>query len=165
LPEKDVEMSEPLPPNLSIRRAVAADAACVQALTRQAYAKWVPVIGREPLPMAADYDRAVREHIVDLLFVGAEPAGLIEMVNEGDHLLIENVAIASAFQRRGYGGLLVAHADEVARSLRLHRLRLYTNAQFAGNVGFYGRHGYAIDREEPFKGGVTVHMSKKIDAV
>ncbi|HKV14074.1 MAG TPA: GNAT family N-acetyltransferase [Reyranella sp.] len=157
-------MSEPLPPNLSIRRAVAADAACVQALTRQAYAKWVPVIGREPLPMAADYDRAVREHIVDLLFVGAEPAGLIEMVNEGDHLLIENVAIASAFQRRGYGGLLVAHADEVARSLRLHRLRLYTNAQFAGNVGFYRRHGYAIDREEPFKGGVTVHMSKKIDA-
>ncbi|HEU4825445.1 MAG TPA: GNAT family N-acetyltransferase [Dongiaceae bacterium] len=161
-------MSQPLPPylptGLSIRRAVAGDVAHVQALTRQAYAKWVPAIGREPLPMAADYDRAVREHIVDLLFVVSEPAGLIEMVNEGDHLLIENVAIAPAFQRRGYGGLLVAHADEVARSLRLGTLRLYTNARFAGNVDFYRRHGYTVDREEPFKGGITIHMSKKIDA-
>lgn len=114
--------------------------------------------------MAADYDRAVREHIVDLLFVVSEPAGLIEMVNEGDHLLIENVAIAPAFQRRGYGGLLVAHADEVARSLWLGTLRLYTNARFAGNVDFYRRHGYMVDREEPFKGGITVYMSKRIDA-
>jgi GNAT superfamily N-acetyltransferase len=136
----------------------------VQALTRQAYAKWVSVIGREPLPMAADYDRAVREHIVDLLFAGADTAGLIEMVNEGDRLLIENVAIAPAFQRRGYGGLLVTYAEEVARSLSLRTLRLYTNARFAGNVDFYRGHGYAIDREEPFKGGITVHMSKTIDA-
>jgi len=162
-------MSQPLPlhrsPDLSIRRAGAGDAACVLALTRQAYAKWVPVIGREPLPMAADHDRAVREHIVDLLLVGAEPAGLIEMVDEGDHLLIENVAIAPAFQRRGCGGVLVAHAEEVARSLRYRTLRLYTNSRFAGNVEFYRRHGYAVDREEPFEGGLTVHMSKKIDAV
>jgi GNAT superfamily N-acetyltransferase len=161
-------MSEPpapyLSPGLSIRRAVDADAACVCALTRQAYAKWVPVIGREPLPMAVDYDRAVREHSVDLLLVAGEPAGLIEMVDEGDRLLIENVAIAPAFQRRGYGSVLVAHAEEVARSLRLRTLRLYTNARFAGNVELYRRHGYAVDREEPFRGGVTVHMSKRIDA-
>lgn len=157
-------MSQPLPPTLSIRRAVAGDAARVQALTRQAYAKWVPVIGREPLPMAADYDRAVGEHIVDLLLVASEPAGLIEMVDERDRLLIENIAIAPAFQRRGYGGLLVAHAEEVARSLRLGTLRLYTNARFAGNVEFYRRHGYVVDREEPFEGGVTVHMSKALAA-
>ena len=33
---------------LTLRRAAAADAAAVRALTREAYAKWVPVIGREP---------------------------------------------------------------------------------------------------------------------
>ena len=43
------------------------DASAVRELTRTAYAKWVPVIGREPKPMGADYDRAVRDHIVDLL--------------------------------------------------------------------------------------------------
>lgn len=112
--------------------------------------------------MAADYDRAVREHIIDLLFAGGELAGLIETVNAGDHLLIENVAIAPAFQRQGLGGRLVEHAEGVARSLRLPELRLYTNARFAGNVEFYRRHGYAVDREEPFKGGITVHMSKVV---
>ncbi len=35
----------------ALRRAVADDAAAVRVLTREAYAKWVTVIGREPLPM------------------------------------------------------------------------------------------------------------------
>ncbi|WIM11161.1 MAG: GCN5-related N-acetyltransferase [Enhydrobacter sp.] len=157
-------MNQLLPPNMSIRRALAADAPRIRGLTRSAYAKWIVAIGREPLPMAADYDRAVREHIVDLLFVGAELAGLVEMVDGGDHLLIENVAIAPSFQRQGYGGLLVTQAERVAHSLRLPELRLYTNARFAGNVEFYRRHGYAVNREEPFKGGITVFMSKKVDA-
>ena len=155
-------MTYSMPANVSIQRAGAADADRVRALTRASYAKWIPVIGREPLPMAADYERAVRDHIVDLMFVGTEFAGLVETVNEGDHLLIENVAIGPAFQRKGYGGLLVAHTEQIARSLQLPELRLYTNAQFAGNVDFYRRHGFAVDREEPFKGGITVYMSKRV---
>jgi ribosomal protein S18 acetylase RimI-like enzyme len=155
-------MTQSEPANVSIRRAKASDADRVRTLTRSSYAKWIPVIGREPLPMVADYERAVRDHIVDLMFVGTELAGLVETVNEGDHLLIENVAIAPAFQRKGYGSLLVAHAEQVARSLQLPELRLYTNAQFAGNVDFYRRHGFAVDREEPFKGGITVYMSKRV---
>ena len=39
---------------------------------------------------------------------------------------------------------------------------LYTNKLFAGNVQLYLRLGYAIDREEPFLGGMTVHMSKPL---
>jgi GNAT superfamily N-acetyltransferase len=155
-------MTHSRPANVSIRRTDASDAGRVRALTHSSYAKWIPVIGREPLPMAADYERAVRDHIVDLMFVGTELAGLVETVNQGDHLLIENVAIGPAFQRKGYGGLLVAHAEQVARSLQLPELRLYTNAQFAGNVDFYHQHGFAVDREEPFKGGITVYMSKRV---
>jgi ribosomal protein S18 acetylase RimI-like enzyme len=159
-----MKMVQSTPEAMSIRRALPADAADVRALTRASYAKWVPVIGREPLPMAADYDRAVREHIVDLLFVGAGMAGLIETVDEGDHLLIENVAIAPSFQRQGLGRHLLAHAERLARALGRPELRLYTNALFAGNVDFYRRHGYRVDREEPFKGGITVYMSKRLPA-
>jgi len=55
-----------------LRRATPADATAVRDLTRAAYAKWVPVIGREPGPMNADYDLAIRDHMVDLLHLGSE---------------------------------------------------------------------------------------------
>jgi GNAT superfamily N-acetyltransferase len=148
--------------DIQIRRAGQADAAAIRELTRSAYAKWVPLIGREPAPMAADYDRAVREHMIDLLFMGAGLVALIETVNKADHLLIENVAVAPPYQGRGYGKLLLDHADQLAASLGLPELRLYTNQRFVTNVELYGRLGYAIDREEPFMGGFKIHMSKRV---
>ena len=114
--------------------------------------------------MTADYDRAVREHMIDLLYVDAELAALIETVTRADHLLIENVAVSPAFQGRGYGSFLLDHAEHLAASLRLPELRLYTNKQFATNIAIYRRRGYTIDREEPFRGGFMVHMSKRLTA-
>ena len=70
-----------------LRRATAADVHVVRELTRAAYAKWVPIIGREPKPMTADYDIAVRDHRIDLLEIDGTLAGLIEMIDELDHLL------------------------------------------------------------------------------
>ena len=49
-----------------------ADASAIRALTREAYAKWVPVIGREPKPMMADYAEAVQKHRIDLLYLDGE---------------------------------------------------------------------------------------------
>jgi ribosomal protein S18 acetylase RimI-like enzyme len=146
----------------TIRRAGQADAAAVRALTRSAYAKWVPLIGREPGPMVADYERAVREHMIDLLFVDGGLAALIETVDETDHLLIENVAVAPPFQGRGYGRALLDHAERLAASLGLPELKLYTNKRFVTNIELYRRLGYAIDREEPIMDGFIVHMSKRI---
>jgi GNAT superfamily N-acetyltransferase len=147
---------------MKIRRAGQADATAIRELTRSAYAKWVPFIGREPTPMTADYYRAVREHMIDLLWVEAELTALIETMSRADHLLIANVAVSPAFQGRGYGGLLLDHAEYFAASLGLPELRLYTNKQFATNVAIYRRRGYTIDREEPFRGGFLVHMSKRL---
>jgi hypothetical protein len=39
---------------VELRQATAADAGAIRDLTREAYAKWVPLIGREPKPMTAD---------------------------------------------------------------------------------------------------------------
>ena len=69
-----------------LRRATAADVANVRALTRSSYAKWVPLIGREPLPMTADYDRAVAEHIIDLWEEDGQLLALIEVVPAPHHL-------------------------------------------------------------------------------
>src|SRR5882724_5047913 len=114
-----------------LRRAAQADAASVRALTRAAYAKWIALINREPLPMTADYDRAVAQHLIDLWEEGGELLALIEVIPAEDHLLIENIAVRPDQQGRGIGGRLLDHAEGLARSLGLHEMRLYTNAAFA----------------------------------
>jgi ribosomal protein S18 acetylase RimI-like enzyme len=124
----------------------------------------VPLIGREPLPMTADYEAAVRKHRIDLLHLGGEPVALIEMIPGADHLLIENVAVSPAHQGRGLGRRLMAHAEAVAMALGHPEIRLYTNKLFAENLRLYEKLGYRLDREETWTGGVVVHMSKPVRA-
>jgi len=146
----------------SLRRAQTEDAPAVRALTRAAYAKWVPVIGREPKPMAADAVAAIRDHLVDLLHDDGTLAALNETIPEADHLLIENVAVAPAFQGLGHGRRLMDHAERFATELGYREVRLYTNKMFAENVRLYLALGYRIDREERSGLGIAVHMSKPL---
>lgn len=148
----------------TLRRAVAADAAAVRAVVRDAYAKWVPAIGREPKPMTANYNTAIRLNRVDLAHVEGELAGLIETIDRSDHLLIENVAVAPQQHGQGLGRALMAHAETVARAAGYREVRLYTNRRFEANVQLYLRLGYSIDREEEGPLGVTVYMSKSLPA-
>lgn len=148
--------------DVMIRTAQLDDAPAIAALTREAYAKWVALIGREPLPMTVDYAQAVREHRFDLLHEGPELAALIETIAEPEVLLVVNVAVAPRFQGRGYGVRLMALAEDLARAQGLARTRLYTNQLFAENIALYASLGYRVDREEPLNGGVAVHMSKAL---
>ena len=147
---------------VTLRTAEASDADAIRRLTREAYAKWVAVTGREPLPMRVDYAQAVKIHRFDLLYAGGDLAALIETVPDGEALLIVNVAVATTMQGRGFGKLLLEHAEELASSLGLKRTRLYTNKLFAENLRLYEAVGYRFDREEPLNSGVAIHTSKTI---
>ena len=129
-----------------IRRARPEDAAAIAALTREAYAKWVDLIGREPLPMQVDYAEALSRHRFDLLLIGDALAALIETVADGEFLLIENLAVRPPWQKRGYGGRLAAMGRVACQDQAgLRGLRLYTNQRFAENIRFYQRFGF-VDR-------------------
>ncbi len=156
-------MAAPVP-SFEIRPAALEDAARIRELTRAAYAEWIAPIGREPLPMQADYGRAVREHAIDLLTVGDALVGVIETIVRADHLWIENVAVAPERRGRGYGRLLLAHAEARAADAGRAEVRLQTNAAFAANLALYAKLGYAVDRTEPFRGGTAVYFSKRIEA-
>jgi N-acetylglutamate synthase-like GNAT family acetyltransferase len=146
-----------------VRRATTADAAGVRDLTCAAYAKWASLIGREPLPMTADYDRAVVEHIIDLLEKDGQLLALIETVPKNDYLLIENLAVRPDQQGKGFGHRLLRHAEDIARALCLEEIRLYTNSAFASNLAFYAKRGYEEHRRGTMvPGTVTVFMRKRI---
>src|SRR5271169_2093707 len=155
-------MSTPAP-SVEIRSAAPEDAARIRDLTRAAYAKWVALIGREPVPMQADYERAVIEHVIDLLIVDGALAGLVETILRPDHLWIENVAVAPEQQGRGFGRLLLDQAERRAVQAQRSEIRLMTNQAFAANLALYAKLAYTIDRTEPFRGGTIVHMRKRIE--
>ncbi|MBN4095243.1 MULTISPECIES: GNAT family N-acetyltransferase [Methylobacterium] len=155
--------------SVALRRGAPADADAIRALVEAAYTKWIPVIGRLPIPMRADYAQALRDHRFDLLVAGPDLAGLIETRTEADHLLVVNVAVHPAFQGRGFGSRLMGRADAVAGEAGLTRLRLYTNKKYTANLRLYGALGYRVEREELYDGpgrtrddDVTVHMVKDL---
>ncbi|WP_193171373.1 GNAT family N-acetyltransferase [Nisaea nitritireducens] len=154
-----------MPENISMnfRDAQPEDVKTILALVSAAYAKWIPVIGREPKPMNADYEKALREHDFALLCIGEEIAGLIETMTRDDHIWIENVAVSPAQQGMGLGRRLLQHAEEIAKRSGRTKLSLLTNADFKANVTFYEKVGYVTTSTEPFMGGTTVYMTKTLE--
>ena len=151
--------------SLALRRATSADAERVKSLTRLAYAKWVPLIGREPKPMTADYERAIVEHLIDLYEHDHQLRALIEVIPMKEHLLIENIAVHPNYHGKGIGDDLLRHAEHQARSFGFNEIRLYTNAAFASNLAYYAKRGYTEHQRETFAPGVVaVHMRKAIVA-
>ena len=113
--------------------------------------------------MQADYRRAVTEHTIDLLIDRGALVGLIETMPRPDHLWIENVAVAPEQQGRGFGRLLLDHAERRAVQAGCAEIRLLTNQAFAANLDLYAKRGYSVDRTESFRGGTAVYMSKRIE--
>jgi len=147
------------------RRASSTDVDQVRSLSRLAYAKWADLVGREPLPMTADYAVAVNEHLIDLWEDDGRLIALIEMIACLDHLLIENIAVHPDEQGRGCGGILLKHAEDVACAHGYDELWLFTNAAFVSNIEFYLRRGYEeTGRETMGPGRIAVHMSKRLPA-
>ncbi len=146
------------------RRARASDVEAITSLVRAAYAKYVPRMGTEPMPMRADYGEAVRRHQVWVVEEGGGLIAVLELVPQVDHLLVENVAVDPARQGRGLGRRLMAFAETEALRQGLPEMRLYTAEAMTGNIGLYARMGYAETERKTVHDIPRVYMSKRIEA-
>ncbi|MGN6744409.1 MAG: GNAT family N-acetyltransferase [Amnibacterium sp.] len=147
---------------LRIRTARPDEAAAALALTRAAYARWVPVIGREPAPMTADLASAAAEGHLRLAEDDGCPLGVLVLVPHPDHLLLESVAVAPGAQGRGIGSALLAAAEDEARASGLDEIRLYTHERMAANIALYERHGYRETHRAEQDGFRRVFLTKRL---
>jgi ribosomal protein S18 acetylase RimI-like enzyme len=125
-----------------MRRARPEEAAAVAALVEAAFARHVGAVGRRPHPMDDDHAAYVAAGEQWVLEDEGRFVASVVLQDRGDHLHVENVAVAPDRQGRGLGRALLAFAEDEARRRGLPELRLYTNAAMADNLAFYPRLGF-----------------------
>lgn len=140
-----------------IRPARTEDLPAIAACVEEAYAIYVPRMGKRPAPMDADH--AAR---LDATWVLCDPelAGLIVLIPDGAALMIENVAVSPRHQGRGYGRRLMDFAEEQARERGAPALTLYTNEKMTENLALYARLGYRETGRRTEDGFARVYMVK-----
>lgn len=127
---------------MNIRPAGHADLAAIVAIVEAAYAPYIPRMGKKPGPMLDDYPALVRTHDIWVAADDAGVAGVIVLLGEPDHLLLDNIAVAPDRHGQGVGKALLRFADDEARRRGYGELRLYTNAVMTENVALYARAGW-----------------------
>jgi GNAT superfamily N-acetyltransferase len=153
-----------LDPTPTLHRATVADAEAITELVAAAYRHDEPLIGRTPMPMRVYYADALRAHEMWVLVVDGRLVGVIELEPRGDHLWVENVAVLPPWQGRGFGRLLLRHAEVEADRLGLREIGLLTNERYADNIAIYTRYGYRETHRVPHQGTDLVFFRKQLRA-
>ena len=148
--------------SMALRPARAADLPAVQALVARAYGHYVARIGKPPGPMLDDYAARIAEGAVSVLEEDGRLVGLLVLLPEADHLLLDNLAVDPAAQGRGHGRRLVAAAEAEARRLGLPELRLYTHELMTENLAMYRRLGFVETHRAEQAGFARVFLRKRL---
>jgi GNAT superfamily N-acetyltransferase len=127
-----------------LRQAREDDAAAVAALVEAAFSRHVEAVGGRPAPMDDDHAARIgagQQWVRDAEDGSGLAAGIV-LVDAGDHLIVNNVAVAPGWQGRGLGRALLAFAEDEARRRGLPEIRLHTNAAMVDNLVMYPKLGY-----------------------
>jgi GNAT superfamily N-acetyltransferase len=146
---------------VTIRRARPDEAPLLRALVERAYAPWVPVVGRRPMPMDDDYKARVAAGEAWVLEEAGAVRGVLVLEEHVDHLLIDNVAVEPARRGKGDGRALLDFAEAEARRRGLPEVRLYTNEKMERNIALYAARGYTETERLQEKGLRRVFMAKR----
>jgi GNAT superfamily N-acetyltransferase len=125
-----------------IRSASSADRPTVERIVRAAYTKYIARIGKPPGPMCDDYARRIADQTVWVLIASGDIAGILVLLEENDHVLLDNVAVEPRHQGKGIGRALIDFAEQEARRRGHTEIRLYTHQAMHENIALYPRLGY-----------------------
>jgi ribosomal protein S18 acetylase RimI-like enzyme len=147
---------------VTIRPARVGEAGAVTELVREAYAKYVERIGKEPAPMLVDYEAAILAGEAWVLVEGEETSGVLVMRPENGYLFVETVAVRPDRQGSGLGRRLMAFVEEAASGRGLREIRLYTNEKMEENLPFYRSLGFEETGRQLDEGYRRVFMKKRL---
>ena len=146
----------------SIRPARPADVPRIKAVVEAAYEKYIARMGKKPGPMLDDYAARVAEGAVYVLETEDGLGGIVVLLTEDDHVLLDNVAVDPAQHGRGFGRALIDFAEAEIRRRGFAEVRLYTHVTMVENIAMYPRLGYAETHRGEQAGYQRVFFRKKL---
>lgn len=148
-----------------IRLATAHDEPAIRDCAAQAFARYIPLIGREPAPVHADFAAQIAAGEIRVATdEQGEIRGFIAFRVEGEHALLESVAVLPRAAGRGVGKALIAFCEAAARRHGLTSVRLYTNEKMVENLAMYPRLGYVETGRRTEDGFSRVFFEKTLGA-
>lgn len=143
--------------------AVAADAAGIRQIAEAAYGKYIPRMGRRPIPMDADFEGFVERGQARVLERDGNLVGYIVLIPEHGSMLVQNLAVSPAHQGMDLGRQLLEYAETEARQRSITRMTLFTNVKMTENQTIYRHIGYRETERRTVNGSDRVYMEKKLD--
>ena len=147
--------------NYLIRSATEIDAPAIRRCVDAAYRHYVERIGKPPGPMLDDYAEVIRRHAV-FVAEADDIAAILVLIRTDEGILLDNVAVHPAHQRRGLGKQLISFAETEARSLGYEALDLYTHERMHENIELYRSLGYEETARREVSGYRRVYMRKRL---
>lgn len=146
-----------------IRQAESSDEQEIRDCTEQAYARYIPLIGRKPAPMLADIAAQITAGQV-YVAVDEKQAfqGFIVFYAEDGHMLMENVAVLPRAAGHGVGKALIGFCENTARQRGMDAVHLYTNEKMIDNLSIYPRLGYVETARRTEDGFNRVYFEKSV---
>lgn len=159
-----------MPLSTTIRPAEPGDLPAIRAIAEAAYRPYVARNGLEPAPLFEDYAARTADGQLWVLTAECAPGGpdcervrgFLVLIERGDHLLLDNIAVDPAAQGRGYGRALMDFAEGYARWASLPAIRLYTQEIMVENIVIYSARGYVETHRATEQGLRRIHMEKRL---
>lgn len=127
--------------DLRIRLGLKEDQPDLERIAAEAYRQYIPVMGKKPAPMLADYASHLAHDTVYVAKVGKATIGYAITISKSNGWWLENIAVDPDHAGQGVGATLIAHLeDDLAR--QTSHYQLYTNRLMLRKIDWYLKLGF-----------------------
>ena len=148
-----------------IRLAMTTDVPAIKLIARKSFERYVPLIGKPPAPMNANFSGHI---LKDTVFIaqsekkqGSVLGYAIVLQRDGEWLL-DNIAVSPEAQGRGVGSALIAACETFLQKRGVQRYHLYTNEAMEQNLTWYPEIGFVEMARRLEDGFSRIYFTKEM---
>jgi ribosomal protein S18 acetylase RimI-like enzyme len=146
-----------------IRLAIKKDVKGIRDCADQAYAHYVARMGQKPAPMLANFEEQIASEVVYVATGNdSKLEGFIVFFPEGQHIMLENVAVLPSAAGRGVGKALIQFCEDEGKRSGFDLVQIYTNEKMTENLSIYPRLGYTEVERRTENGFKRVYFEKRL---